>query len=85
MKNKKKSEPQTIELIKKNLDHPRNSYRNTIVSLHRTMNGSVLAYEKPSDSMKSWFDLVLRDDKGTEIARMMTYGHYGNNDLRYAS
>lgn len=61
--------------------HPRIDYRKTILSLWKTLRGSCLSYEKSSCA---WPDLVLRDKKGKEVARVMTYGTFGNNDLRYS-
>lgn len=63
-------------------DHPRMNYRKTIVSLWKISRGSSLRYERTSDSF--WPDLVLRDKSGKEVARVCTFGTFGNNDLRYA-
>ena len=62
--------------------HVRIEFRDRIITLHKTIKNSILRYEEPADKMKAWKDLVLRDKKGKEIARVMTYGTFGNNDLR---
>ena len=63
-------------------NHPRIDYKKTLISLWRTLKGASLKYEDTKSS--GWKDLVLRDRYGKEIARMMTYGTFGNNDLRYS-
>lgn len=50
-------------------------YRNRIVSLARAIQGSVLKYEV-GPLHHVWHDLVLRSNRGEEIARVCTTGSF---------
>ena len=53
-----------------NFDHVRIEYRDRLVSLQRVTKGSTLKYEEPTINYGAWMDLVLRNSRGLELARL---------------